>query len=65
MFAELLPVQVQQPAPMLILLRHHIGEHLCGAGIGFPQPLGDVGIDARVLLLAADGERQDFTFGQV
>ena len=51
--------QVEQAAPVVILLGRHRGE--AGRRLGLAamaQRLGDVGIDARVLLLLRDRERQ-------
>ena len=65
MLAELLAIQIEQPPAVLVLFRHHFQEHLGGGGIVIAQPFGDVGIDAAILLLAANGEGQDFAFAQV
>ena len=64
MLAEFLAVQLDQPAAMLVLLLRHLGEDLGGGGIlGFS--LGIVGVDARILLLGRDGQRQDLLLRQL
>ena len=63
--AEAVHEHVDQPAPVLVLLGRHAGEHLGAVGILVAQAVGVVGEDAAVLLLAADGQRQDLAFGQV
>ena len=52
--AEAVHEGVDQPAPMLVLLGRHVGEHLGAVGILVAQAVGVVGEDAAVLLLAAD-----------
>ena len=44
-------------------LGSHFFEHLCGVGETWPQPLGEIAVDAAVLLLVADGEGEDFLLG--
>ena len=62
---NLCAVQLDQPAAMLVLLVRHLGEDLGGGGEGDLQAVGIVGIDARILLLGRDGERQDLLLRQV
>ena len=49
---------------MPVLLVRHVGEDLGGVGEVGPQALGEVGVDAAVLFLVADGESEDFAFGE-
>ena len=46
-------------------LVRHLVEHLGGGGELLAQALGEAAIDAAVLLLVGDGQRQDFLLGQV
>ena len=64
-FAEFLAVQLDQPAPVHVLLARHVGEHLGGGGIVGAQPLGEVEVDAAVLLLGGNRQRQDFALAQL
>jgi hypothetical protein len=47
------------------LLLRHLVEHLGRGGVFLAQPLGEAAIDATVLLLVGDGEREDFLLGEV
>ena len=62
--AESFGVGVDQQAPVLVLLMRHVGEDVGGVGVIVSQALGEVAVDAAVLLLVADGEGEDFAFGQ-
>jgi len=64
MLAELLPEQVEQHAPVVVLLHRHLAEHLGAGGEGRAQALGEIGVDAAVLLLAIDGQCEDLAFAQ-
>ncbi len=64
MGAETFGVGVDQAAAMLVLLPRHVGEDVGGVGEIVAQAVGEVGVDAAILLLAADGEGEDFSFGQ-
>ena len=64
-FAELLAVEVVQPGAVGDFLVRHLVEHLGGGGKLLAQPLGEAAIDAAVLLLIGDGQRQHFLLGQV
>jgi hypothetical protein len=46
-----------------VLLRRHLVEHFGGSRVIFVHTVGEIGIDARVLLLVADGEGQNLTLG--
>ena len=63
--AEFLDEFVDEHAAMFVLFRRHILEDTRGVGIVLLQAFGKVGVDAAVLLLVADRQRQDFAFGQV
>ena len=63
--AEFRAVHLDEPAPVLVLLRRHIREHLGRGGEVGLQPFRIVGVDARVLLLGRDGERQDLLLCQL
>ena len=52
-------------AAVPVLLGRHFGEDLGARRIVRDEPFGEVGVDAAVLLLVADGQRQHFTFGEV
>ncbi len=49
---------------MLVLFGGHFLEELARARIGLAQARGEFGIDAPILLLGGDGEREDFALGQ-
>ena len=47
----------------VVLLGGHLVEHLRAGGVVFVQAVGEIGVDARVLLLVADGEGQNLALG--
>jgi hypothetical protein len=63
--AEFFRVQVDQAAAMLVFLRRHVLKYFGAVGVVFPQALGEVGVDAAILLLRADGQGQHFLFGEL
>ena len=63
--AEFFDKHVDQHAAVLVFLFRHVAEDAGGVGVILLQALGEVGVDAAILLLVADGQRQDFAFGQV
>ncbi len=63
--AELLAVEIEQPGAVGDLFLRHLVEHLGGGGELLAQALGEAAVDAAVLLLVGDGQRQNFLFGQV
>ena len=65
MLAEFLPVEVDQAAAVLAFLGRHLGEHLGAGRVVGAQPLGEVGVDAAVLLLVADRQGEDVAFAEV
>ena len=56
-------VEVEQHGAVAHLLVGHLVEHLGRGGELLAQALGEAAIDAAVLFLVGDGERQDFLFG--
>ena len=64
-FAEFLPVEVDQAAPVVIFLGRHVVEDLGAFGVIGAQAFGEVGVDPAVLLLGADGQGEHFFFGKV
>jgi hypothetical protein len=63
--AEALAVDLDQPAAMLALLLRHLGEHLGRCGIVVGEPVRVLEVDALILLLERDGEREDLLFAQL
>ncbi len=63
MIAEFRDEEVDEPAPVRVLLGGHLVEHLRAGGVVFVQAVGEIGVDARVLLLVADGEGQNLALG--
>ena len=63
--AEALAVEVDQGAAMLVLLRGHVVKEARGGGIVGAQVLGEVGVDAPVLLLAGHRQRQELLLAQI
>ena len=49
----------------VVLLRRHLVEHFGARRVVVVQPVGEIGENARVLLLVADGEGQNLALGQV
>ena len=62
--AEFSTISVDELSTVVIFLLRHIDEDLRAVGIVGAQPLREVGKDPAVLLLAADGQGQDFAFGE-
>ena len=63
MLAEFRHEEIDEPAPVRVLLRRHLVEHFGGRRVIFVQAVGEIGVNARVLLLVADGEGQDLALG--
>ena len=63
--AELRPVEIEQHGAMAHLLVRHLVEDLGRGRICLAQSLGEAAIDAAVLVLVGDGEREDFLFGEI
>src|ERR1700722_19905891 len=49
---------------MLAFFGCHVGEHRSGRGVFFAKRMREVRVDAGILLLVANGERQNFGFAQ-
>src|SRR5208337_5018670 len=62
--AELLLVQLDQPAAMPDLLLAHFFKHLSCAGKVFPHALAKVGINAFILFLQRNRQGKNFLLGQ-
>src|SRR5271166_6749826 len=62
--AELLLVQLDQPATMPDLFLAHLFKNLCGTGKVFLQVLAVVGVNAFVFFLQRNSEGKDLLFGQ-
>ena len=63
MIAEFRDEEIDEPAAVRVLLGGHLVEHFRAGGIVFVQAVGEIGVDARVLLLVADGEGQNLALG--
>ena len=57
--AEALPINIDQAGAVLRFFLPHLVEDLGGVGIGFPQTIGKIRINAAVLFFQRNGERQD------
>jgi hypothetical protein len=64
-FAEFRPIELEQPGAMAHLLVRHLVEDFGGSRIFRAQAFGEAAIDAAVLVLAGDGEGDDFPFGEL
>src|SRR5262249_2653102 len=63
--AELRAVKLEQHGAMAHLLVRHLVEHLCRGREVLAQSLRKAAIDAAVLLLIGDGERENLLLGQI
>ena len=59
-----LPVQLDQRGAMPVLLVGHVVEHLGRLRKLFAQPVGIGAVDAAVILLGGNRERQDLLLGK-
>ena len=62
MLAKFLHEKVDQPAPMLVFLGRHVGEHPGAVGKVLSESFGEVEVNAAILFLAADGQREKLPF---
>ncbi len=62
--AEFFLVHVREPAAMLVFLFRHFDEHFCRGGKLLHQAVGESRIGPCVVVLARDGEGQNFLFGE-
>jgi hypothetical protein len=63
--AEFLAEQVDQAPPVFAFLRRHFREDRGARREIRTQPVGEVGVDAAVLLLAADRQREHFPLAEL
>ena len=64
MVAETAFVKFQQAMAMAVLLAAHVAEFFGLFGIIRLQAVGEIFVDAGVLLFQRNGQREDFLFGQ-
>ncbi len=64
MLAESLLILLEQHVTVAVLLLGHLLEQSGGSRIALGEILGETHVNAPVLLLGGDGERQNFAFGQ-
>ena len=64
-FAELLAVEVEQHGAVVHLFLGHLVEYFRRGGERLAQAFGEATVDAAVLFLVGDGQRQHFLLGQV
>jgi hypothetical protein len=60
MLAKSLAIDIDQTSAVFGFLGLHFLKHRDGGRISFSQPIGKVAVDAAVLFLQADGQRQNF-----
>ena len=63
-FAELRAVEVEQHGAVAHLLLRHLIEDLGRGGICIAQSLGEATVDAAILVLVGDRQRNDFLLGK-
>jgi hypothetical protein len=63
--AEAGAVQLDQALAVGVLLDRHLVEHRGAVGIVGAQAFGVAAVDAGVVFLGGDGQRQNLLFGQV
>ena len=63
MIAEFRHEKIDEATPMTVFLHRHLVEHLGAGRIIVVQAVSEIGENARVLLLVADGEGQNLAFG--
>ncbi len=64
MVTEALFIQVNQSAPVFVLLARHVGKQRGGIGKSLPHPLGHIAVHPAVFLLAANRQRQNLALAQ-
>ena len=57
--------EIDQSPAVHVLLGGHVGEHLRAGGIVFAQAVGEVGVDAPVLFLVGDRQRENLALGKL
>jgi hypothetical protein len=65
MITEFRDKKIDESAPMTVLLGRHLVEHFGAGRVIVMQAVREIGENARVLLLIADGEGQNLAFGQI
>src|SRR6185312_17024432 len=63
--AKLLPVELEKHIAVMDFLLGHLVEHLGGRGEFRAQALGKSTVDAAILLLVGDGQRQHLLLAQL
>jgi hypothetical protein len=63
--AKLRHIEVDQHTSMFVFFRGHVGKDLRRGRMTFPQRLGEIGVDASIFLLAADGKGEDLSLGEL
>ena len=63
--AELRDEEIDEAPAVLVLLGRHVREDLGAGGIVLAQAVGEVGVDAPVLLLVGDRQREHLALGEV
>ena len=61
--AELRHEEIDEPAPVCVLLRRHFVEYFGCRGVILVQAVREIGVNARVLFLVADREGQNLALG--
>ena len=64
MVAEFLDEEIDEAAAVFAFLGGHFGEDGGGGGIFIAHAVDEIGVDTAVFLLGADGEGEDFAFGE-
>ncbi len=64
-FAEFLPVEIEQHGAVVHFFVGHLVEDLGRGRILLAQALGEAAIDTAVLFLVGDGQRQHFLLAQL
>ena len=63
--AEFVAVEFEQALAVLALFLGHLGEDIGAGRVLGPQAFGDIDVDAVVLFLVGDRQREDLPLGQV
>src|SRR5438045_2756086 len=63
--AKTLPVELDQAGAMAGLFFDHVLEEFRGGGVLAAQPVGEVAVDASVLLFERDSQREDLALRQI
>ena len=63
--AEFGDEHVDQLSAVFVFLGGHLFEYFGAGGIVHAQAFGVIGVDSSVFLLVADGQREQFAFGEI